>query len=313
MPSLPGPAPSSEDRGQEGAQRVGAYRPPRQEAAAGCPGCAAAPQRPIPQSRTREIRESGPVHEAGAPRQRTEHRGTRQSLAPSMAPCPPGKTAQSEASGPVQSLSWVPASLTSGLVPRDGPSTGSHAAGLTLSAWHIPVQSAEPLIRSLTQQEHGRQPSSGSREHSGSGDRARRERGEGRRAESRFRQRHQEPGRHEPRRDEAAARDTWGRGCQGDGASSHLPAPQTPASGARRTAERLSGIPARLASHRLWWTRNLTLLEGVPRSRRLPWPEPAGQAPSPRSTHLSNRPQWPKLHFRLLLPPPALLLSSPAT
>lgn len=65
----------------------------------------------------------------------------------------------------MQSLSWAPASLTSGLVPRDGPSTGSQAAGLTLSARHIPAQSAEPLIRSLAQPERGGQPSSGSREH----------------------------------------------------------------------------------------------------------------------------------------------------
>lgn len=212
----------------------------------------------------------------------------------------------------MQSLSWAPASLTSGLVPRDGPSTGSHAAGLTLPGTSPCSQLNHSSVPSLNQSAAG-SPPLGPGSTAGSGDRARRERGESRRAQSRFRQRHQEPGRHEPRREGAADRDTWGRGCRGDGAGSRPPAPQTPASGARRTTERLSGVPARLASRRLWRTRNLTPLEGAPHSRRLPWPEPAGQAPSPRSTHLSNRPQWPKLHFRVPLPSPALLLSSPAT
>lgn len=114
-------------------------------------------------------------------------------------------------------------------------------------------------------------------------------------------------------------RNTWGRGrgCiharpPGDGAGSRPPAPQTPVSGARRTAEQLSGVPTRLVSCRLRWSRILTHLEGRPgldatlATARVP-------TASPRFTHFSNRPQCPKLHFQLPLPSPTLLLSSPAT
>ena len=74
------------------------------------------------------------------------------------------------------------------------------------------------------------------------------------------------------------------RGRRGDRAGSRPPAPQTPVSGARRTAEQLSGVPTRLVSCRLRWSRILTHLEGAPRSRCYPGYIPRANCP-PHASH----------------------------
>lgn len=163
MPSLPSPAPSSGDRGSGGCPE-GAYKPSHRKLQRAVRDVRQHHSAPSPSRGPREITESGQVHEAGAPR--TADGAQRDKAKPG----PLDGTLPARQDGTVRGQLTRAEPELGSCQPdfRPGaPGRAEHRLPRRRphSAWHIPVQSAEPLIRSLAQPERGGQPSSGSREH----------------------------------------------------------------------------------------------------------------------------------------------------
>ena len=136
------------------------------------------------------ITEPVEAHGAGAPRKMEGAQRNEAKPGPHDGAQPAQQRAGSEAGQPVQSPTWASAHLTSRPVPQDGLSTDSQAAGLTPSVCLVTAHSqpSRSFVHSLNKRTPGQALLWVQGVCTAGGDRACTERGEGRRAERRFRQ-----------------------------------------------------------------------------------------------------------------------------
>lgn len=167
------------------------------------------------------ITEPVEAHGAGAPCKMEGAQRNEAKPGPHDGAQPAQQRTGSEAGQPMHSPTWASARLTSRLVPQDGHSTGSQAAGLTPSVCHITVhnQPSHSFVHSLNKRTLGQALLWVQGACTAVGDRARTERGEGRRAQCHLRHSRQELPKHNPRREGQATHGCLSeehrrRGCQ---------------------------------------------------------------------------------------------------